>query len=181
MPDKNRPGNSSRPVTSPQDHPQQQGLQTSQGPDPTVGLSADPEFIGKAAEYLRPLLRNPEEAPKAAATVVATAEFYSGLLPHPRHLAEYDKLVPGAARDIMEMTKGEQRHRHRMQLLEMIYPYLGWFSGTIGLFLCLGLATYLTLHEHERVAYAMLGVTVLGVIGWFIQARIAPGSNDSGQ
>ena len=76
-----------------------------------------------------------------------------------------------------DMAKSEQSHRHRMQTLEMVYPYLGWFAGFVGLLACVGLATYLAMNGQEKVAAGMLGDPALGVIGWFIQARLAPSEN----
>jgi uncharacterized membrane protein len=72
------------------------------------------------------------------------------------------------------MAKVEQTHRHRMQRLEMIYPYLGWLSGTVGFLACVIGAIYLAMNNHEAVAGGVLGVPSLGVIGWFIKARLAP-------
>jgi hypothetical protein len=79
------------------------------------------------------------------------------------------------------MAKGEQRHRHRMQWLEMVYPYLGWFAGFVGLLACVGGAVFLSMNGHEGVAGGMLGVPALGVIGWFIHARIKSDDTEPAQ
>ena len=81
--------------------------------------------MGKAAEILRPLLRNPDEASKAATAIVARLEMFSGPMPPPQHLERYNSIVPGAGRIILDMAVKEQRHRHSMNRLEMVYPYLG--------------------------------------------------------
>ena len=145
------------------------------GSSPTQDSSTEAEFVGKATEILRPLLRDPAQAPKAAAAVVlASVEMFSGPLPHPQHLARYESLIPGSGRDILRMAMGEQSHRHKMQTLEMVYPYLGWFSGSVGFLICVAGAVYLgTIGGHDILAAAMLGVPVVGVIGWFINARIS--------
>jgi len=76
-------------------------------------------------------------------------------------------------------------HRHRMQNLEMIYPYLGWLSGSVGLLACVGGAVYLAMNNHEGVAGGLIGVPSLGVIGWFVKARLSPANvpvvSNSGQ
>jgi uncharacterized membrane protein len=140
----------------------------------------EPEVISKAAEYLRPLLRDPNQAVRAVTRVVAVAESFSGPMPHPRHLKGYEEIVPGSAREMLSMAQKEQSHRHRMQSLEMVYPYLGWFAGFVGLLACVILATYLGMNDHDKLAGGMLGVPSLGVIGWFIHARLGPSDSASG-
>jgi hypothetical protein len=80
------------------------------------------EVVDEASELLRPLLRDPAEAAKTAAELVAAIELHKGPLPHPRILSGYDEIVPGAARDILDMARLEQRHRHRMEDRQTAYP-----------------------------------------------------------
>lgn len=42
-------------------------------------------------------------------------DVYSGPLPEPRTLKEYDIVMPGAAQIIIEMAQREQEHRHRLE------------------------------------------------------------------
>jgi len=37
---------------------------------------------------------------------------FAGPLPAPRILAEYDRIIPGVAREIVDQWKAETRHRH---------------------------------------------------------------------
>jgi len=60
-----------------------------------------------------------------------------------------------------------------MQLLEMVYPYLGWFAGFIAFLTCIAGSVYLALNNQEKVALALLGVPVLGVVGWFVRSRVS--------
>ena len=39
------------------------------------------------------------------------AEVYSGALPHPKHLAEYDEIVPGYAKKILDKAMEQTDHR----------------------------------------------------------------------
>jgi uncharacterized membrane protein len=135
------------------------------------GEEAQP--VGKAAEYLRPFLRDPDRAPDAAAGVIAAVNLYSGPLPHPDDLARYDALIPNGARTILDMAMREQAHRHKMQSLEMIYPYLGWASGSVGFLASVVGAIYLGINVHDGLAVGLLGIPVLGVVGWFIHARVS--------
>jgi hypothetical protein len=90
--------------------------------------AAEIEALEPAAEILRPLLRDPKQATQVVAMMATTVELFRGPLPPPDHFKGYEEVVPGGAREILNMAKREQRHRHRMQALEMIYPYLGWFA-----------------------------------------------------
>jgi len=82
---------------------------------------SEPEVLKKAADYLRPHLLHPAEADRVVAQVVAASETFRGPLPHPRHLKDYDDIVPGSAAKIINMAYREQSHRHKMQWMEMIY------------------------------------------------------------
>lgn len=44
--------------------------------------------------------------------VQVTAESFRGPLPAPKTLAEYDEIIPGLAREIVDQWKGETAHRH---------------------------------------------------------------------
>ncbi|MDE8347220.1 MAG: DUF2335 domain-containing protein [Acidocella sp.] len=114
--------------------------------------------------------RLPETAERAI--VAALSETYAGPLPHPRHLKSYDDVVAGAARDILNMAISEQKHRHRLQLIEIAYPYLGWLAGFVGFLVCVAGAIYLGLNRNTPVALGLIGVPSVGAIGWFIRARI---------
>lgn len=45
-------------------------------------------------------------------TEIVAAEIYTGPLPHPRHLKQYNEILPGAADRILRMAEKEQEHRH---------------------------------------------------------------------
>jgi len=133
--------------------------------------AAEAEPAAKAAEVLKPFLKNPNEAPKVL--LALKQEFYSGPLPHPRHLAEFERIAPGTVHTIIQMATREQAHRHKMQIAEIIYPYCGMIAGFVGLFGCVAASAYLGLQHDTTVALALLGVPVLGVLGYFINGRLA--------
>jgi hypothetical protein len=134
---------------------------------------AEVRALEPAVEILRPLLRDPRHATQVVATIATTVESFRSPLPSPDHFRGYDDVVPGGARELLDMATREQRHRHKMQLPEMVYPYLGWFAGFVGFVASVGCATYLALNDHELIAGAMLSVPCLGVIGWFIRSRVS--------
>jgi uncharacterized membrane protein len=92
---------------------------------------SDPVVFDRAIEFLRPLLRDPSQAPEAAARIVAVAEMYIGPIPHPEDFKAYEDAVPGSGKEIILMARREQEHQHKSESLEMLYPYLGLICGFI--------------------------------------------------
>jgi uncharacterized membrane protein len=133
-----------------------------------------PEVLDKASELLRPLLRDPSQAPKTAEKLVAVMETHTGPLPHPRILSLYQEVIPGAAREILDMAREEQRHRHRMENRETAYPYVGMGLGGLCLLSCIVGAVFVAVHAYsEKIGLALIGAPVLTGVGWFINARSA--------
>src|SRR5689334_12356661 len=87
-------------------------------PQQTADPPSENEILERAAELLRPLMRDPAQAPQTVARMVAEVEMFRGPLPHPGHLQAYNEIIPGGGQEILEMAKREQRHRHRMHNLE---------------------------------------------------------------
>lgn len=157
---------------------QKQALKTESEAQKTLAVTEDPgmepELIGKTADILRPKLRTPGEALEVATRVVATAEMFSGPMPHPQHLKAYEDISPGAAKSILDMAISEQNHRHKMQNLEMFFPYLGLITGFIGLLAMITGTVYIAVQGgSEKIALALIGANALGAIGLFIKARNA--------
>jgi uncharacterized membrane protein len=137
------------------------------------GHSGKLEVLDTASELLKPLLRNPNQAPETAKQLVAVMETHRGPLPHPRILSGYESILPGSAQEILEMAKNEQSHRHSMERRETTYPYFGMGLGAVALFVCIGSAVFLTVYTHnERVALALISVPVIAAIGWLVNARL---------
>src|SRR5215469_344716 len=44
--------------------------------------------------------------------LVMVTESYRGVLPHPKHFADFERVLPGCAERIMQMAEKEQNHRH---------------------------------------------------------------------
>ncbi len=141
-------------------------------PHEVAGATSETEVVEKTSELLKPLLREPAQAPQAAQKVVSTLGMFAGPMPPPEILAGYDALIPGAAREILDMTKTEQRHRHAMERLTVLYPYLGLAAGFVALLLCVGGAVFLALEGEARIAALLLGAPLIVAIGWFVNGRL---------
>jgi uncharacterized membrane protein len=93
-------------------------------------------------------------------------------MPHPHHLKAYEAISPGSAKSLLDMAIIEQTHRHKMQTLEMLYPYLGLIGGLMALLAMIAGTVYLgATGGSEKIAIALIGANAVGAIGWFIKAR----------
>lgn len=81
-------------------------------PDPSESTAI--EVALDAVEVVEGELDENTERVARAAMVVALRmeERFRGPLPHPRHLAKYEEVLPGAAERVFAMAESEQRHRH---------------------------------------------------------------------
>ena len=70
------------------------------------------------------------------------------------------------------MAKREQGHRHRMELLENLYPYCGLCAGVLALLACVAGSIYLGMHDKTSIAVALLGAPLLAAVGWFVNSRL---------
>lgn len=131
------------------------------------------EIVERVTETLKPLLKNPSEVRRVVTQVVSLTESYSGPTPHPEHLERIELIAPGSASKIIEMAIAEQRFRHRIALLTVLYPYLGLVLGFVIALACFYMAHLLGMGGKAQVATAMVGVSALGVIGWFIKSRLS--------
>ncbi len=108
--------------------------------------------------------------------VLRYAEMYSGPLPPPRMLAQYQEIIPDAANRIIIMAETQQKHRHEMEsaLLfgDITRSDRGLLFGFI-LFAMLGGGSILLLSlGKDMQGYALLGTTVVGGIVNFIRVGI---------
>jgi len=107
------------------------------------------------------------------ARLLAVMQSHSGPLPDPTTLKAYDSIVPGSAATIIVMAESEQRHRHRLESLEHLYPFLGMGLGFIALLLCIGGGIHLATIGNTTIALALLAAPLIGSIGWFVKGRLS--------
>lgn len=84
------------------------------------------------AEHLMEVLqRHPERL------VQIVRESFSGPLPHPSVLEDYEKVMPGLSERIVAMAEREQRHRHKVERrivnLGPVGQLLGFILGLVAL------------------------------------------------
>ncbi len=104
--------------------------------------------------------------------VTKVESFFSGPLPHPQLLSEYDRIVPGSAAKIIEMAVSQSEHRKSLEtkVIEsnISNSRLGlWFGLIIGVVGIIA-GAFLALND-KQAAGTIIGGTSLGsLVGVFI-------------
>lgn len=110
-------------------------------------------------------------------TAVMRSEQFSGPIAHPRHLREYEEILPGAAERIVTMAENQQSHNRSMEAkiidAQVSDQKRGMRYGLLALALDLSLATYAGMNGNNILAGLLLGAGVLGVVGSFIKGRFS--------
>lgn len=109
-------------------------------------------------------------------TQIAVSESFSGPMPHPDHLREYDGILPGAAERILSMAESTLAHSTGMEKdmlrAEVADRKLGMLLGG-GLFALLIIGAFATLFitDNPLVPGLFLGTAAIGGVVAFIRGR----------
>lgn len=109
-------------------------------------------------------------------TQIAVNEQFSGPMPHPKHLREYDDILPGAAERILSMAEQNLQHSVDMDRsilkAEVADRKLGMVLGA-GLFglLIVGAFSALFVTTNPVVPGLFLGTAAIGGVVAFIKGR----------
>jgi uncharacterized membrane protein len=126
------------------------------GNSPKESLDEDGLFASEIAKRVSAIVGR-DKAPQVTAQVVALfSERFSGPIAHPRHLREYEDIVPGAADRIIRMAEDALIHQKKMEEIALLANVKDSKDGRL-----FGFA-----------ALAFLGTDVLGTIGAFINGKI---------
>jgi uncharacterized membrane protein len=117
---------------------------------------------------LEPQLPHPNNKPQVQ---IIQPEF-SGPLPPPTILAQYDRIVPGAAERIITMAEEQSRHRRSMESQRVVSDItdarLGLRYGlVIGLAAIIGGVT-ISLAGHPIVGTIFGGAFIVALVGTFV-------------
>ena len=108
---------------------------------------------------------DPEEKKKLTAIV---SKFSKSPVPPPEILKGYDQVIDGGAKWLMEYTKDEQQHRHRMDRKELNYYMAGQVFG----FVLGGIGTiggiYLASIGAELSGFAIFFASLASLVGLFV-------------
>ncbi len=105
-------------------------------------------------------------------TTIAIRESFSGPLPPPRLLSEYNDVVDNGAERIMKMAENQSNHRISLEdhaikeeLRQSRYgQYFGFALGILGM----GIAAWLAITGHDTVAGIFGTTTVVGLVTVFV-------------
>ena len=89
-------------------------------------------------------------------------EMYSGPIPHPKILSEYEKIYPGAAKAIFKNGIGETTHRRHLENARVWSKIVIAIIATIALFVLTGAFLYFSYNlilKGHLVAGSAFGVT----------------------
>lgn len=82
----------------------------------TVVVTDSDPFAEELAKRVSALVPAGQRAQVVAqVTSLVTEERFSGPIPHPRHLAQYDQVVPGSAATIIGMAHDNLVHNQKLQ------------------------------------------------------------------
>jgi uncharacterized membrane protein len=99
------------------------------------------------------------------------ASLHQGPLPPPEVLAGYDRVLPGLAKEIVDMAKQEQKHRHRINLLHWgtnsSGQIFGFFLGLLGI----GGAIYLLANDKAITGLGMFVGSLGSLVAAFYYSR----------
>lgn len=109
-------------------------------------------------------------------TKIAVSEQFSGPMPHPRHLREYESIVPGAAERIIAMAERNLEHNITTERLsveaEVKDQNLGmWLGAAIFAMLIFGAFASLFVTSNPFVPAMFLGTAAIGGVVAFIRGR----------
>lgn len=118
------------------------------------------------------IVRELEENPEFRALLLRYS--YSGPLPPPELLAEYDQIVPGAARQIFESFHDQTAHRisieKRIIDADIWKSKLGLVAGFVIALVGLVIAWDLGRSGHEWAAAVIAGGTLASIVGSLVYA-----------
>lgn len=93
---------------------------------------------------------------------------FSGPLPPPHLLQQYNDIIPGSAEKIIKMAEQQAGHRMGLEKIDgnnskkgVIFAFIIGMTGIIG-------AVILGLYDKEVVAVALGGGTLISLVGAFI-------------
>lgn len=109
-------------------------------------------------------------------TKIAVSEQFSGPMPHPKHLREYDDILPGAAERILSMAERNLEHNIGMDEkvvgAEIADRNLGmWLGGGLFALLIVGAFATLFVTSNPIVPGLFLGTAAIGGVVAFIRGR----------
>ena len=123
------------------------------------------------AERRADSVAKPNQSVEIASVTQRTAT-WSGPLPPPPVLKQYDDLVPGAAERMVRITESQAEHRIRMESAVILGDARRSAAGLIFAFilslLIISLGAYAVIWGNPWVGVAVIGINIAGLAGVFV-------------
>ncbi|NGP89434.1 DUF2335 domain-containing protein [Fodinibius halophilus] len=136
--------------------------------------TVDPDSVGELADALD--IEDPEERKQLIAKF---SQITSSPVPPPKVLKGYEKVVDGGAKWLMEYTKAEQLHRHKMDRKELSYYSAGQIFGFILGLIGIGGGLYLALTGATWFGFAAFFTSLVSLVGLFVYNKREESKKDS--
>lgn len=144
------------------------------GDDDPQSLPDGSEVLEKVQEDLVKSGVRREQATKVAHRLirhVTTSTIHSGPLPLVGDFAGYEQICPGAARDILDMAKNDQRHQQRMELAQLRSEV---FLKSLAIFVAFGIILVMIAGAiyAAKIGHENLGITIASGSGLALVAGV---------
>jgi uncharacterized membrane protein len=150
------------------------------GNPPKEPLNEDDLFASEIAKRVSAVVGRDKASQVTAQVVSLFSERFSGPIAHPRHLREYDEIVPGAADRIISMAEDALIHQKKMEEIALQATINdvkdGRRFGFAALVLLIVSALVCGIYGYQILAGAFLGAGALGTIGAFINGKVQKNS-----
>uniref|UniRef100_Q3ASH4 DUF2335 domain-containing protein n=1 Tax=Chlorobium chlorochromatii (strain CaD3) TaxID=340177 RepID=Q3ASH4_CHLCH len=107
--------------------------------------------------------------------VTKSLQAFSGPLPHPDLLREYENILPGCAERILVMAELEQTKRHEITERESkgLLDHLarGQHYAFAAVIITFASAIYLAMNGHEFIASTIVTLDIIGLVVAFITGK----------
>lgn len=142
---------------------------------PNDGLGAVVEHISPDEIILRAVSDETKKADVRQAIMLIREESYSGPIPSPKALQEYDVILPGAADRIIKMAESQQIHRMSMEQKaiteQLSFNKRGQILGFIIFCLGIAVAIFFACYDMKTFAGIFLTGTMVTIISIFVSGK----------
>ena len=118
----------------------------------------------------------PKQSQEAEAQQGLVSQQWSGPLPPPRALEQFDSIIPNGAERIMAMVEREQQHRINQEsaILEATIRDTRrghWIGGTVSVLALVGCVFSVYLGAHPAVSVALVSLPVVAIIQAIVRSK----------
>jgi uncharacterized membrane protein len=104
------------------------------------------------------------------------AESFSGPLPRPADLQEYEKVMSGAADRIFKMAESQSQHRQSLEKIVVSgnskRAFCGLFVGAFVALCALGSSVFLIFNGHELAGSVIGGIDLVALVSVFVYGSV---------